>query len=461
MNETVQTYLAEAKERQLNELIDWLKIPSISTKPEHSADVRQAAQWLVAHLTQIGLENVELIETDGQHPIVYADWMHAGEDKPVMLVYGHYDVQPVDPLDLWNSPPFEPTVRGDDLFARGSSDDKGQTLIHIKAIEALLQTEGALPVNVKLLIEGEEESGGEAIEAYIPAHTNKLSADVCVISDTGMLSPQQPVITYGLRGGWKCEVTVTGPSSDLHSGMYGGVVHNANQALCEILAALHDQNGRVTVPGFYDNVTELSGEERAALAKVPYREAEVMADTGVPAVWGDPDYLVTERIGARPTLEICGMWGGFITEGFKTVIPSQAHAKISCRLVPNQDPQRIRRLVTAYIQQLAPPTVRVKVHLDEGGAPAFVAPIDSAEIQAASRAYAKVFGVEPIFKREGGSIPIVNSFATELNLPVVLMGFGLPDDNLHAPNEKFHLPNFYRGIETSIAFMHELGQLKG
>ena len=457
MNTTTKTYLADAKDRQLEELKAWLRIPSISTKPEHSADVRAAAQWLVDHLTTIGLENIELIETEGLHPLVYADWMHAGDDQPTMLVYGHYDVQPVDPLDLWNSAPFEPTVRGDDLFARGASDDKGQTLIHIKAIEALLATEGKLPVNVKLLIEGEEESGGEAIDAYIPANTKKLSADVAVISDTGMLSPQQPVITYGLRGGWKCEVTVTGPTSDLHSGMYGGVVHNANQALCEILAALHDADGRVSVPGFYDNVLELSAEERAALAKVPYRDAEVIADTGVPTTWGEPDYVVAERIGARPTLEICGMWGGFTTEGFKTVIPSQAHAKISCRLVPNQDPQRIRQLVREHIQRIAPPTVTVEVHLDTGGSPAFVAPIDSAEIQAASRAYAKVFSVDPIFKREGGSIPIVNSFATVLGLPVVLMGFGLPDDNLHAPNEKFHLPNFYRGIETAIEFMFELG----
>ena len=455
MNEAIQQYLADAKPRQLDELVDWLRIPSISTKPEHKGDLLEAAQWLTAHLATCGLENIELIETDG-HPLVYADWLHAGDDKPTMLVYGHYDVQPVDPLDLWQTPPFEPTVRGNDLFARGASDDKGQTFIHIKAVEALLQTEGALPVNVKLLIEGEEESGGKAIAKYIPANTAKLAADLCVISDTGMLSPQQPVITYGLRGGWGFELTVTGPTSDLHSGMYGGAIHNANQALCEILAALHDENGRVTVPGFYDNVAELPDAERAALAKVPYREAELLAGSGAPAAWGEPEYNIVERIGARPTLEICGMWGGFITEGFKTVIPSQAHAKISCRLVPNQDPQCIQRLVTEHLHAIAPPTVTVKVHSDEGGASAFVTPIDSAEIQAAVRAYAKVFGAEPVFKREGGGIPIVNSFSEVLDLPVVLMGFGLPDDNLHAPNEKFHLPNFYRGIETTIVFMYEL-----
>ena len=455
MDKLIENYLAEAKDRQLNELIDWLKIPSISTKSAHDGDSLAAAQWLVDHLGSCGLENVELIESDG-NPLVYADWMHAGGDKPTVLVYGHYDVQPVDPLDLWETPPFEPTIRGDNLFARGASDDKGQTFLHIKALEAVLATTGALPVNVKLLIEGEEESGGKAIAAYIPVNKEKLAADVCVISDTGMISPQQPVITYGLRGGWTCGITVTGPSSDLHSGMYGGAVHNANQALCELLAALHDENGRVTVPGFYDNVTELGEKERALLAKVPYGEAEVLADSGVPAVWGEADYSVVERIGARPTLEICGMWGGFITEGFKTVIPSQAHAKISCRLVPGQDPARIRQLVRDHVQALAPETVKVAVHSDQGGSPAFVAPIDSPEIQAAMRAYQQVFGVEPVFKREGGSIPIVNSFSLNLDLPVILMGFGLPDDNLHAPNEKFYLPNFYRGIETSIAFMYEL-----
>ncbi|MEM7111060.1 MAG: dipeptidase [Chloroflexota bacterium] len=455
MNESTQTYLVDNKERQLTELIDWLRIPSISTKTAHKKDVLAAGQWLTAHLEQCGLENVELIESDG-HPLVYADWLHAGDDKPTILIYGHYDVQPVDPLELWETPPFEPTVRGDNLYARGASDDKGQTFLHVKAIEALLQTVGSLPVNVKLLIEGEEESGGRAIATYIPLNKEKLAADLCVISDTGMISPQQPVITYGLRGGWSCEVTVTGPSSDLHSGMYGGTVHNANQALCEILAQLHDENGRVTVPGFYDNVAELSDKERELLAKVPYREKELMADSGITAVWGEPDYLIVERIGARPTLEICGMWGGFITEGFKTVIPSQAHAKISCRLVPNQDPQRIRRLVKEHLQNIAPPTVTVEVHRDGGGGRAFIAPIDSAEIQAAMRAYQHVFGVEPVFKREGGGIPVVNNFSQELGIPVILMGFGLPDDNLHAPNEKFYLPNFYRGIETSIAFMYKL-----
>lgn len=456
-------YLTAARPRQLDELKAWLRLPSISTIPAHKSDVAAAARWLVASMQQSGLEHVELIETTG-HPLVYGDWLHAGTDKPTVLIYGHYDVQPVDPLDLWITPPFEPTVRpgqgyrqgGDELFARGASDDKGQTFIHIKAVEALLQCTGSLPVNVKFLIEGEEESGGRAIAEYVPANTAKLAADVCLISDTGMLAPDQPVITYGLRGGWSCEITVTGPAHDLHSGMYGGATHNPNQALCELLAALHDPDGRITVPGFYDHVQELSATERQLLAQVPYTEAQLLADTGAPAAYGEPAYNVMERIGARPTLEICGMWGGFITEGFKTVIPSQAHAKISCRLVPNQDPAEIGRLVEAYLQQLAPPTVKVEVR-SRPGTPPYVAPIDSPAVQRAAAAYQQIFGVAPVYKREGGSIPIVTQFQAALGLPIVLMGFGLPDDNLHAPNEKFYLPNFYKGIETSIAFLQAYG----
>lgn len=461
MQETTKAYILaeETRSNQIAELIEWLKIPSISTKPEHKADMLTAANWLVDHLTKIGLDHVELIESDG-HPLVYADWLHAGPTQPTMLIYGHYDVQPVDPLDLWESAPFEPTIRpgpgGDNLYARGASDDKGQTFIHVKAIEALLKTEGKLPINVKLLIEGEEEAGGRAIAAYIPKQQTKLAADLCVISDTGMLAPDLPVITYGLRGGCSFELTLTGPSSDLHSGMYGGTVHNANQALAELLAKLHDADGRVTVPGFYDNVAELSDAERAALAQIPYREEELLSDTGAPLPYGEPEYLIVERIGARPTLEIVGMWGGFITEGFKTVIPSQAYAKISCRLVPDQDPARIQALVKAAIEEMTPPTVTVELKSRGPGTPAFVAPIDSPEIQAAKRAYRTVFGVEPIFKREGGGIPVVTLFNQILGLPVVLMGFGLPDDNLHAPNEKFYLPNFFKGIETSIEMMFEL-----
>ncbi|MBX3013636.1 MAG: dipeptidase [Caldilineaceae bacterium] len=459
MTTQLTAYLLTEQPRQLQELMAWLRIPSISTISAHKADMVTAAQWLVTQMRQSGFEHVALIETDG-HPLVYGDWLHAGADKPTVLIYGHYDVQPVDPLALWMSPPFEPTVRpgphGDDLYARGAADDKGQTFIHIKAVEALLRCTGSLPVNVKVLVEGEEEAGSRAIAEYVPAHTEQLAADLCLISDTGILAPDQPVITYGLRGGWSCEITVTGPTQDLHSGMYGGATHNPNQALCELLAALHDANGRVTVPGFYDRVQELSAAERALLAQVPYDEAQLLADNGAPAAYGEPDYTVVERIGARPTLEINGMWGGFITEGFKTVIPSQAHAKISCRLVPDQDPAEIGRLVEAHLQRLAPPTIKVEVQ-GRAGSPAYVAPVDSPEIQWAAAAYEAVFGVTPVYKREGGGIPIVTKFQTALGLPVVLMGFGLPDDNLHAPNEKFHLPNFYKGIQTSIVFLQKLG----
>ena len=455
MEPKLDTYLRDAQARLLNELQDWLRIPSISTLAAHKGDVQNAATWLVDNMRAAGLENVTLIDTDTL-PMVYADWLHAGSDKPTVLIYGHFDVQPVDPLNLWDTPPFEPTVRGDDLFARGASDDKGQTFIHVKAVEALLQSTGTLPVNVKFIIEGEEESGSTAINDYVPKYPDQLAADAVLISDTHILAPDRPAILYGLRGMWRAEITVTGASHDLHSGSYGGAIHNANQALAEILAALHDEQGRVTVPGFYDDVRELAPEEREVLARVPYGDAEILADSGAPTVWGEPEYTVVERTGARPTLEINGMWGGFIEDGFKTVIPSKAFAKISCRLVPYQDATKIGQQVTAYLQQLTPPTVTLNVRAYNEGGPAFLTPYDSPAIQAASRAYAQVFGTEPLYTVEGGGIPVVTVFQEVLHAPIVLMGFGLPDDNLHAPNEKFHLPNFYNGIRTSIAFLHEM-----
>lgn len=454
MNDRLTAYLDAAAPRQLDELIEWLRIPSVSTLSAHADDVARAASWLADHLLRIGLDHVEIIPTAG-HPLVYADWLHAGPDKPTVLCYGHYDVQPVDPLALWETPPFEPTVRGDDLYARGASDDKGQTFVHVKAVEALLAATGKLPVNVKLIVEGEEEAGSHALMDYVPAHADKLAADLCLISDSHILSPEQPAILYALRGMWAADVTVTTAGRDLHSGSYGGAVHNANQALAELLAALHDADGRVAVPGFYDQVRPLGGDERAALARVPYGEEELRRESGVSAGWGEPDYSIVERTGARPTLEINGMWGGFNGEGFKTVIPNQAYAKISCRLVPDQDPQQIARAVEEALHRLSPPTVQVSVRSRQG-APAFVTPLDSPEMRAAARAYACVFGVEPVYTREGGSIPIVVAFQQALAAPIILMGFGLGDDNLHAPNEKFHLPNFYRGIRTVIAFFEEL-----
>jgi acetylornithine deacetylase/succinyl-diaminopimelate desuccinylase-like protein len=456
MSQSLADYLTAARARQLEELIELLEIPSVSTDPAHRDDVAKAARWLANHMQAIGLENVEIIATDG-HPIVYGDWLHAGADQPTVLVYGHYDVQPVDPLNLWETPPFAPTVREGKLFARGASDDKGQTFIHLKAVEALLATTGALPVNVKFLLEGEEEVGSSGLMAYVPEHQEKLAADVGLISDSHILAPEQPSILYGLRGTWTGEVIVTGPASDLHSGVYGGVVHNPNQALAEMLAALHDESGRVAVPGFYDNVRVLDDAERALLAEVPHGEAEILQETGVPAIWGEDGYTVVERIGARPTLEINGMWGGFTAPGFKTVIPSQAHAKISCRLIPTQDPHEIGALLADYLQTIAPSTVQVEVKPHHVGYP-FLSSPDGPALQAASAAYEQVFGRKPLFTLEGGSIPIVVVFQQALDMPIVLMGFGLPDDNLHAPNEKLDLANFYRGISTSIAFLGELAK---
>jgi acetylornithine deacetylase/succinyl-diaminopimelate desuccinylase-like protein len=448
-------YLHQAKPRQLDELQAWLRIPSISTLSAHKADVQRAADWLADHCRHIGLDHVQVIATSTQ-PMVYADWLHAGPDRPTLLIYGHFDVQPVDPLPLWHTPPFIPTVRGDDLFARGASDDKGQTFLHFKAVEALLATTGRLPVNVRFLIEGEEESGSSAIKAYVRQQAADLRADAVLVSDTHILSPTQPVILYGLRGMWTAEITVTGAAHDLHSGSYGGTIHNANQALAEILAALHDRTGRVTVPGFYEDVRVLDPQERALLAQLPYGEREVLRESGAPALWGEPEFTPVERTGARPTLEINGMWGGFIEEGFKTVIPAQAHAKISCRLVPHQDPVKIGEQVTRHIESLAPPTVQVGVRGLRDGARAFLTPYDAPAIVAAGRAYTRVFGTPPLYTLEGGGIPIVNVFQEMLHAPIVLMGFGLPDDNLHAPNEKFHLPNFYNGIATSIAYLEEM-----
>ncbi len=454
MAQPLADYLTGARTRQLDELMALLRIPSVSTTAAHQEDVAAAAWWLEEHMHSIGLENVEIIQTSG-HPIVYGDWLHAGDGQPTVLIYGHYDVQPVDPLELWLTPPFEPTVRDGRLYARGASDDKGQTFVHLKAVEALLAATGALPVNVKFLLEGEEEVGSPALVDFVPNQQEKLAADVGLISDSHILAPDQPSILYGLRGIWTGEVTVTGPATDLHSGTYGGVVHNPNQALAEMLAALHDGTGRVAVPGFYDDVRELGADERAALAQVPYGETEVLRETGAPALWGEADYSVVERTGARPTLEINGMWGGFIEPGFKTVIPSQAHAKISCRLAPNQDPDRIGALVADYLRTLAPPTVEITVTTGHVGH-AFLTPLDVPALQAAAAAYARVFGAAPVYTLEGGSIPVVVVFQQALDIPVVLMGFGLPDDNLHAPNEKLDLENLYRGIATSIAFMQEL-----
>jgi acetylornithine deacetylase/succinyl-diaminopimelate desuccinylase-like protein len=450
----VAAYLKNNANRQFEELCEWLCIPSISCQSEYCQDMVRAAQWLARHLEKIGLEHVEVIETKS-HPLVYGDWLHAATNQPTVLIYGHYDVQPVDPVDLWTTPPFEPSIRGNDLYARGTTDDKGQLFALVKALETLLEVRGELPVNIKLIAEGDEESGGEAMEPYLEKNQDKLAADICLISDTAIISTDLPSITYGLRGIWGCELVVRGPRGDLHSGYYGGVVHNPAQALAELIAALHDQQGRVAVPGFYDDVADLEPAERTQLAKIPSGESEFLEETGVPALYGEPGFTPVERTGARPTLEINGMWGGFVGEGFKTVIPAEARAKISCRLVPNQDPEKIRETITKHLEKLAPPTISIEV-IPLFGMEAVMVDPRAPAISAAAKAYELGFGSAPVFKREGGGIPIVSGFKEQLDAQVILMGFGLPNDNAHAPNEKIHLPNFYRGICTAIYFMDQI-----
>ena len=444
----------------LAQLQDFLRIPSVSTQPDHAPDVAKAAEWLAAEMRRIGLENVEVIASAvGKHPLVYADWLHAGADAPTVLIYGHFDVQPVDPIELWETPPFEPTVRGERIYARGACDDKGQAYIHVKAAEAYLQTSGRLPVNVKFLYEGEEESGGESLADYLPKHKEKLAADIALISDTGILSPDQPSITYGLRGIHYDMLDLIGPDHDLHSGGAGGAINNPLNALCHIVAKLKDEDGRILIPGFYDDVLELSAEEREMLNKLPIDPEAWRAETGAPALWGEPEYTLVERLGARPTLDLHGIIGGYTGKGGKTVLPSRVHAKISMRLVPNQDPAKIKQQFRDYVRQLTPPSITLQFEEDGHGAPASITDYSVPAMKAASKAYTAAFGKEPLFTRNGGSIPVVGEFQTHLGLESVLMGFGLPNDRIHSPNESFYLPNFYRGIETSIQFLAAYAEL--
>ena len=451
------TYAQQQQAQHLQELIEFLRLPSISTQEKHNEDVAETAVWLANNMTQAGIENVRVIKTQ-RHPLVYGDWLHAGSDAPTVLIYGHYDVQPVDPIELWDSAPFEPDIRDNYLYARGASDDKGQTFLHVKAVEAYLKTEGKLPINVKFIIEGEEESGGESLRAFIPANKELLAANVAVVSDTGMPSPQQPAITYGLRGNCYVLMDITGPARDLHSGSFGGGIDNPLNVLGHLIASFKDQEGHILIPGFYDDVRPLSDEERALLAQFPMDEAAWLADTGAPQTWGEPEYTLVERIGARPTLDVHGIIGGYTGPGGKTVLPSTVHVKLSMRLVPNQDPADILAKFKAHVLAVAPPTVSIVFH-QRGGAPASVCNLNHPAMKAAAAAFTAVFENPPVFMREGGSIPVVGQFQEFLGLETVLMGFGLPSDNLHAPNERFYLPNFYRGIETSIRFLAEYGRL--
>jgi acetylornithine deacetylase/succinyl-diaminopimelate desuccinylase-like protein len=448
-------YAQTHQEQFLEELKEFLRIPSVSTQARHEPDVARAAAWLRDSLLAAGFPRAEVLPTAG-HPVVYGEWQAAGAGAPTVLVYGHYDVQPPDPLDAWRTPPFEPTIVGDDLFARGAADDKGQLYAHVKAAETFHQTAGAPPVNLKCIFEGEEEIGSPSLDPFVRAHADLLAADVAVISDSHILGEDLPTILYALRGLAYVEVEVTGPAHDLHSGIYGGAVHNPINALCGMIASLQDEHGRITIPGFYDRVRELAPDERAELAKIPFDRQAWLEEAGVTTDWGEPGYTIVERTTARPTLDVNGIWGGYVEPGAKTVLPGKAHAKISMRLVPDQDPAEISQLIAEHLGAIAPPAVSVEVRDLHGGAPAIVRR-DSPAMQAAFRAYGAAFGREPVFMRAGGSIAVVATFQDVLGIETILMGFGLPDDNLHAPNEKFHLPNFYKGIETVIRFLENLG----
>lgn len=451
--ENVLAYLEQHKDRFLAELKELLAIPSVSTHPEQKAEVERCAQWVADHMRSIGLEHVQVMPTGG-HPIVYGDWLNAS-GKPTVLLYGHYDVQPPEPLELWTSPPFEATIRGDNLYARGSADDKGQVFIHLKSIEAYLKNTGALPINIKLLIEGEEEIGSEHLVPFVKEHKEMLQADLVLISDSAMFAKGVPSICYGLRGLAYMQIDLVGPNKDLHSGSFGGTVHNPIQALAEIIAQLHDNNGRVNIPGFYKDVRPLTKKERDAFRKLPWSDKKYAHELGVKQLYGEKGFSTLERVWARPTLECNGIWGGFTGEGAKTVLPSKASAKISMRLVPNQKADKIAKLFEQYIKTIAPKTVSVTVRYLHGGEPA-ITPIDSPGVQAAVAALEKGFGKKPLYQREGGSIPIVVQFKEELGLDTVLLGFGLPDENAHAPDEFINLDNFFGGMKTSAYFFADL-----
>lgn len=453
----LDAYFAEHREEHLNELKEFLRIPSISSLSEHKGDIQNAAQWLANAFDKLNLENISITQTAG-HPVVYADWLHA-EGKPTILFYGHYDVQPVDPLNLWDSNPFDPTIRDNKLFARGASDDKGQVFMHLKMIEALFATTGTLPVNVKFIYEGEEEIGSPNLPAFVEEHKEKLAADLILISDTGLYGPGKPAVCYGLRGLTGIQIDVRGAKGDLHSGLYGGGVQNAIHALAEILASFRDEHGTIQVEGFYDKVLPLTEEEREAYRALGFDEESVKDEVGVKELFGEAGYSYLERTWARPTLEVNGVFGGFSGEGIKTVLPAEAGAKITCRLVPNQEPEEIVALLKAHVEKHKPTGVEVAISEFDKGRP-FLTPFDHPFIQAAGRSYEKVYSVPTAYTRGGGSIPIVAAFDEILELPVVLMGFGLSSENFHAPNEHFHLENFDKGLRVLSDYLFEVAALQ-
>jgi acetylornithine deacetylase/succinyl-diaminopimelate desuccinylase-like protein len=439
------------RERYLDELKAFLAIPSISALPQHAGDVKRCADWCADEMRRIGLQNVKLVDTPG-NPVVYGDWLGA-PDAPTLLFYGHYDVQPVDPLELWESPPFEATVRDGEIYARGSADDKGQVFMHFKAVEAHLKQNGKLPLNIKMILEGEEEVGSVNLDNFIRDHKSELGADVVVISDSPMFARGVPSICYGLRGLVYFQIDLRGSSTDLHSGSFGGAVVNPAFALSQILAQMKDRSGRIKIPGFYDDVVALQEEERQAWASLPFNEKSYRKDFGIPKVFGETGYSTLERTWARPTFEVNGLLSGFTGEGAKTVLPAVAMAKVSMRLVPNQTPDKIAELFEAHLRDVAPKTVELKITRMHGGKP-WMTSYDNPYVQAAGRAIERGFGRKPVFTREGGSIPVVSTFQEELGLPSVLFGVGLPDENAHAPNEKLDVANFHGGV-ISAAYLYE------
>jgi acetylornithine deacetylase/succinyl-diaminopimelate desuccinylase-like protein len=441
--------------RFVDELIEFVSIPSVSTDPLAIPAMQQAADWVAEHLRRLGAQEVHIFPTPG-HPVVYGELLGAGPGKPTALIYGHYDVQPAEPLDLWISPPFEPQVRGENLYGRGASDMKGQVTTCLQATEAWIRTSG-LPINLKFIIEGEEEIGSPHLDEFIQAHQDLLACDFAVNPDTGMIGADIPTITYGLRGLAYFEIRLQGPDHDLHSGLFGGTVHNPAQVLCELIAGMHDAQGHITLPGFYDSVLPLTSEERAELAQLPMDENFYMQQTGAPALFGEAGFTPAERVGGRPTLEVNGLYSGYIGEGSKTVLPAKAMAKISMRLVPDQDPLEVQRQLEQYLRECAPPTVTWEV-LRHAGSPASISSLDLPAVNAMRNALETTWGKAPLFKREGGSVPVVGQMQKALGVESLLTGFGLPDDNLHSPNEKIHLLTYYRGIEAFVRFFGNLAE---
>ena len=455
MSQATDTFVERNQPRLLEELKDFLRIPSISTLPEHKSDIDRAAQFVASSLKNAGIENVEVIATAG-NPLVYGDWLHA-PGKPTVLCYGHYDVQPPDPLELWHNPPFEPAVRDGNIYARGSADDKGQMYMHIKAVEALRAVNGTLPVNLKFLIEGEEEVGGASITRFVSEEPAKLKSDVALVSDTALYAEGLPTLCIGLRGLVYMELEAVGPSRDLHSGLYGGAAPNPVFGLIELLAKCKDTNGHIQIPAMYDDVAAPAAAEKQSWESLPFREADfLMKEVGATSLTGESGHSVLERIWARPTFEVHGIAGGFTGAGAKTVIPSKATAKVSFRLVPNQNPEKILKSFRDFLERNAPQGIRIELRVLSAGPAVMVNP-DHHAIRVAARAFSEMLGKPTVFTRSGGSIPVVGDFAKYLGIPSILMGFGLPDDGLHSPNEKYRLQNYYQGIMTIAHFFEELG----